>query len=57
MVILKELFLYSLRIQSISYLFLFRFPNDPCTVTGGSKNGTCYTGWVNAANQFPAVDL
>jgi len=21
-----------------------RFPNDPCTVTGGSKNGTCYTG-------------
>merc|ERR1719220_1239772 len=20
-----------------------RFPNDPCTVTGGPKNGTCYT--------------
>lgn len=20
-----------------------RFPNDPCTVSGGSKNGTCYT--------------
>jgi len=20
-----------------------RFPNDPCSVTGGSKNGTCYT--------------
>merc|ERR1711990_1277259 len=20
-----------------------RFPNDPCTVTSGSKNGTCYT--------------
>ena len=20
-----------------------RFPNDPCYVTGASKNGTCYT--------------
>jgi len=22
---------------------IVRFPNDPCAVTGGSKNGTCYT--------------
>merc|ERR1711983_501079 len=34
-----------------------RFPNDACTVSGGSKNGTCYTteecsnkGGVNAGS-------
>jgi hypothetical protein len=34
-----------------------KFPNDPCSVTGGSKNGTCYTaeecsnkGGVNAGS-------
>ncbi len=21
----------------------FRFPNDPCEVSGGTKNGTCFT--------------
>ncbi len=24
----------------------FRFPNDPCQISGGSKNGTCYTGYI-----------
>ena len=26
--------------------YFFRFPNDPCTISGGPKNGTCYTRWV-----------
>ncbi len=23
--------------------FPYRFPNDPCEISGGAKNGTCYT--------------
>ena len=30
---------------NVCFIF-FRFPNDPCTISGGSKNGTCYTTWV-----------
>ena len=26
--------------------FIYRFPNDPCEIAGGAKNGTCYTEYV-----------
>ena len=27
----------------VSMFQVVRFPNDPCVISGGSKNGTCYT--------------
>ena len=30
-------------IENFELISIFRFPNDMCEVSGGTKNGTCYT--------------
>ena len=31
-----------------------KFPNDLCEVSGGGKNGTCYTAWVKKL-EWPSI--
>ena len=37
------LYLLFMDIFSVPVFQVVRFPNDPCVISGGEKNGTCYT--------------